>query len=122
MTEVLATYFNNNENNNIQTNDKKIHGFKKSASFITRSSGLKAASLSTPKESQDDSSWIKPIATGSVIDLITERLAITGTRDVDSEDAFFVADLGEIARQQIQFKRLLPRVDPFYGIYLLNRV
>ncbi|KAF8464617.1 pyridoxal-dependent decarboxylase [Kalaharituber pfeilii] len=32
------------------------------------------------------------------------------------EDAFFVADLGEIYRQHMRWKRNLPRVEPFYAV------
>lgn len=32
------------------------------------------------------------------------------------EDAFFVADLGEIYRQQLRWKKNLPRVKPHYGV------
>src|SRR5690606_16488907 len=31
------------------------------------------------------------------------------------EDAFFVADLGEVYRQHMRWKKNLPRVEPFYG-------
>lgn len=31
------------------------------------------------------------------------------------EDPFFVADLGEIYRQHVRWKKNLPRVKPFYG-------
>ncbi|KAJ1662414.1 Ornithine decarboxylase [Coemansia sp. RSA 1813] len=34
----------------------------------------------------------------------------------DAEDAFFVADLGEVHRQLSQWSRLLPRVQPFYAV------
>ncbi|KAJ1678623.1 Ornithine decarboxylase [Spiromyces aspiralis] len=34
----------------------------------------------------------------------------------DAEDAFFIADLGEIICQFAQWKRLLPRVEPFYAV------
>ncbi|KAJ2751064.1 Ornithine decarboxylase, partial [Coemansia sp. BCRC 34490] len=34
----------------------------------------------------------------------------------DAEDAFFVADLGEVYRQFAQWTRLLPRVQPFYAV------
>lgn len=37
------------------------------------------------------------------------------TCEADDEDAFFVADLGEVYRQHIRWKRNLPRVKPFYG-------
>lgn len=35
------------------------------------------------------------------------------------EDAFFVADLGEVYRQHMRWKLNLPRVKPFYGKRLL---
>ncbi|KAJ3270221.1 Antizyme inhibitor 1 [Terramyces sp. JEL0728] len=37
-------------------------------------------------------------------------------RDIEEEDPFFVCDLGEVARQYAQWKRLLPRVQPFYAV------
>lgn len=35
--------------------------------------------------------------------------------EADDEDAFFVADLGEVYRQHMRWKKNLPRVKPFYG-------
>jgi ornithine decarboxylase len=35
--------------------------------------------------------------------------------DAGDEDAFFVADLGEVYRQHMRWKLNLPRVKPFYG-------
>lgn len=32
------------------------------------------------------------------------------------EDTFFVADLGEVYRQHLRWKKTLPRVKPFYGM------
>ncbi|KAJ1725313.1 Ornithine decarboxylase [Coemansia erecta] len=34
----------------------------------------------------------------------------------DAEDAFFVADLGEVQRQYAQWAQLLPRVQPFFAV------
>ena len=34
------------------------------------------------------------------------------------EDAFFVADLGDVYRQHMRFKLNLPRVRPFYGMFI----
>ncbi|KAJ2891685.1 Ornithine decarboxylase, partial [Coemansia aciculifera] len=48
---------------------------------------------------------------GSVDDALQAKLAQAG-----AEDAFFVADLGEVARQHRLWTRLLPRVQPFYAI------
>lgn len=36
--------------------------------------------------------------------------------EADDEAAFFVADLGEVYRQHMRWKRNLPRVKPFYGM------
>jgi hypothetical protein len=35
--------------------------------------------------------------------------------EAGGEDAFFVADLGEIYRQHMRWKVNLPRIEPFYG-------
>src|SRR6185369_10355709 len=35
--------------------------------------------------------------------------------DTETENAFFVADLGEVQRQHSRWKDLLPRVEPYYG-------
>lgn len=35
--------------------------------------------------------------------------------EVDEQDAFFVADLGEVYRQHMRWKKNLARVKPFYG-------
>ena len=35
--------------------------------------------------------------------------------DPGDEDTFFVADLGEVYRQHMRWKKNLPRVKPFYG-------
>jgi ornithine decarboxylase len=35
--------------------------------------------------------------------------------EAGDEDTFFVADLGEVYRQHMRWKRNLPRVKPFYG-------
>lgn len=38
----------------------------------------------------------------------------------DSEKAFFVADLSNVYKQYIRFKRCLPGVEPFYGARVLR--
>ncbi|KAK6366147.1 Ornithine decarboxylase [Lithohypha guttulata] len=40
----------------------------------------------------------------------------TDTCDPDEENAFYVADLGEVYRQHIRWKSNLPRVKPFYAV------
>ncbi|KAJ3067222.1 hypothetical protein HDU98_009589 [Podochytrium sp. JEL0797] len=34
----------------------------------------------------------------------------------EEEDAFFVGDMGEVVRQHVQWKEMLPRVEPFYAM------
>jgi ornithine decarboxylase len=36
--------------------------------------------------------------------------------DPGEEDTFFVADLGEVYRQHLRWKKNLPRIKPFYGM------
>jgi ornithine decarboxylase len=38
------------------------------------------------------------------------------TCEADEENTFFVADLGEVYRQHMRWKKNLPRVKPFYGM------
>lgn len=40
----------------------------------------------------------------------------TDTCDPGEEDAFYVADLGEVYRQHLRWKASLPRVKPFYAV------
>ena len=42
----------------------------------------------------------------------------TDTCDPGEEDAFFVADMGEVYRQHLRWKMNLKRVKPHYGMYL----
>jgi ornithine decarboxylase len=37
------------------------------------------------------------------------------------EDSFFVADLGEVYRQHMRWKKNLPRVKPFYGEHEIHQ-
>ncbi|KAF8977794.1 hypothetical protein BGZ46_007126 [Entomortierella lignicola] len=36
--------------------------------------------------------------------------------DVEAENAFYVADLGEVYRQHLRWKSLLPRIEPFFAM------
>ena len=38
------------------------------------------------------------------------------------EDAFFLADLGDIVKKYEKWTELLPRVEPFYGEWLPDRM
>lgn len=39
--------------------------------------------------------------------------------EFDQGNAFFVGDLGEIFRQHLSWKSLLPRIEPFFGKLLI---
>ncbi|KAI8807436.1 pyridoxal-dependent decarboxylase [Cladochytrium replicatum] len=52
----------------------------------------------------------------SVGDLLKDRVCGIPNYLEDAEDAFFVADVGEIIRQHQSFRKLLPRVEPFYAV------
>ncbi|KAJ2852348.1 Ornithine decarboxylase, partial [Coemansia erecta] len=58
-----------------------------------------------------DETPLPRISHGSVDSAIRAKLA-----QPDAEDAFFVADLGEVYRQFEQWSQLLPRVQPFYAV------
>ncbi|KAI9505627.1 pyridoxal-dependent decarboxylase [Coemansia spiralis] len=51
------------------------------------------------------------ISHGGIRDALRAKLA-----QPDAEDAFFVADLGEVYRQFVQWSQLLPHVQPFYAV------
>lgn len=46
----------------------------------------------------------------------------TDTCDAGEEDAFFVADMGEVYRQHLRWKMNLKRVKPHYGTFFLSHV
>lgn len=55
-----------------------------------------------------------PVVKSQQVDtILQERIA---NCDVDTEDAFFVADLASVAHQYRQWTDLLPRVRPFYAV------
>ena len=44
-------------------------------------------------------------------------LSSDNDNDTDLDSAFYVGDLGELHRQHLKWKSLLPRIEPFYGKY-----
>ncbi|KAI7895727.1 ornithine decarboxylase [Mucor mucedo] len=54
----------------------------------------------------------------SVCEVTKQRLeAITNQQwESDQENAFFVGDLGEVFRQHLRWKSLLPRIEPFFAV------
>lgn len=58
----------------------------------------------------------------SVEQVARERIQSISTQkwDSDQENAFFVGDLGEVFRQHLRWKALLPRIEPFFGKFRQN--
>lgn len=52
-----------------------------------------------------------------VLNILEERAAAINTDECQAgeEDAFFVADMGEVYRQHLRWKMNLRRVKPFFG-------
>jgi ornithine decarboxylase len=50
------------------------------------------------------------------LQLFKKQTTLDMDDDADIEHSFFIADLGEIYRQFIRWKRCLPRVEPFYAV------
>ncbi|KAJ3212670.1 Antizyme inhibitor 1 [Entophlyctis luteolus] len=58
------------------------------------------------------------IRSDSVEVIMNEKMAhyYSLVDNFEEEDPFFVADMGEVIRQHIQWKEMLPRVEPFYAM------
>jgi len=50
------------------------------------------------------------------MELVQEKVAQLELQYTDQEDAFFIADLGDVARKYDKWRELLPRVEPFYAV------
>jgi ornithine decarboxylase len=79
------------------------------------------------KESLIQDNHGQPVAEDSkelVINALKERIKSIDTDlcEAGEEDAFFVADMGEIYRQQLRWKKNLQRVKPHYGKLARNRM
>ncbi|KAF9359694.1 hypothetical protein BGX26_011642 [Mortierella sp. AD094] len=48
--------------------------------------------------------------------MLQARLASFNPEDSESDNAFYVADLGEVYRQHLRWKSLLPRIEPFFAM------
>jgi ornithine decarboxylase len=70
-----------------------------------------------PHISEQSQEGIKPTFNKPVIQVIREKLESMNEErwESDEENSFFVADLGEVQRQHLTWKALLPRIEPFYG-------
>ncbi|TPX54911.1 hypothetical protein SeMB42_g00109 [Synchytrium endobioticum] len=82
------------------------------------------SNVNTPFSS-NGTAYLSPIPVSSEsVNSILKKLVVNaayhsrlGDADVDdAENAFFVADLGDIARQYYQWRSMLSRVEPFYAV------
>jgi ornithine decarboxylase len=53
-----------------------------------------------------------------VAEIVSSKLSQTG--DADQENSFYVCDIGDIFRQYLRWKSLLPRIEPFFGTIMFN--
>ncbi|ORX91372.1 hypothetical protein K493DRAFT_317309 [Basidiobolus meristosporus CBS 931.73] len=67
-------------------------------------------SLMKTKLSAEES--YEPLESASIDALLSQRVMV----EDGPEEAFFVADLGEVYRQFVQWHNLLPSVEPFYAV------
>lgn len=77
----------------------------------SRKQSLSAATVTT-----EDDSTILIQSCKSVEEIIRQRLLRREAVEDDADDAFFVADLGEVVRQYNQWTGLLPRIEPFFAM------
>ncbi|KAJ3330870.1 hypothetical protein HDU76_004636 [Blyttiomyces sp. JEL0837] len=52
----------------------------------------------------------------SIDSILRTKVLAADLSELEAEDPFYVADLGEVVRQHVQWKEMLPRVEPFYAI------
>ncbi|KAG1404489.1 hypothetical protein G6F60_004294 [Rhizopus arrhizus] len=54
----------------------------------------------------------------SVEEIALEKIQSNSSQkwDTDQENAFFIGDLGEVFRQHLRWKALLPRIEPFFAV------
>ena len=62
------------------------------------------------------SSTTDPAKLDIVARALMARTSHVATQSDDRDEAFFVADLGEVYRQYMRWRRNLPRVEPFYAV------
>ena len=72
-------------------------------------------SLKQQQQPVDDASIIHNLPIGEVMKRKLETCSALKWES-DQENAFFVADLGEVYRQHLRWKSLLPRIEPFFGM------
>ncbi|KAJ1934832.1 Ornithine decarboxylase, partial [Linderina macrospora] len=82
------------------TTDSAVHQLDQLHEMPSKLKSLQSTDVAMPR-----------ISHGNVTDALRAKLS-----QPDAEDAFFVADLGEVARQFRQWTDHLPRVQPFFAV------
>lgn len=82
----------------------------------SNNNSLAAAAVAAIKN--DDTVSVDTQSVDSIIyeKVMTQSTGRLGLREEEEPNAFFVADLGEVVRQYRQFRRLLPRIEPFFAM------
>lgn len=70
--------------------------------------------ISAPLAAATSGATLRVKESRTVPELLQEKMA--SVLETADEDAFFIADLGEIVRQHRRWVHLLPRIEPFYAI------
>ncbi|KAI1291238.1 hypothetical protein EDD11_009037 [Mortierella claussenii] len=78
---------------------------------------LKSRAKKQPQEMNDPRD-LPQVHTLPIEQMLQDRLASFDPKseDAEAENAFFVADLGEVYRQHMRWKTLLPRIEPFFAM------
>ncbi|KAF9395826.1 hypothetical protein CPC16_006699 [Podila verticillata] len=79
---------------------------------------LKARVKAEMKASSSPSVILPPVHNLPVCDMLQAKLQSFDpeSEDAEAENAFYVADLGEVHRQHLRWKALLPRIEPFFAM------
>ncbi|KAJ3159071.1 hypothetical protein HDU86_001970 [Geranomyces michiganensis] len=118
MKEAAAPFINTNTNTNTTAASSGSYG-----SPLLLSQKQSAAALlgklqygAVPVLTAADQPLPTSVCTRSIGSILESRVIDYDAMDPESEDAFYVADMGEIVRQQARWNKLLPRVEPFYAV------
>ncbi|KAG0033498.1 hypothetical protein BGZ81_008325 [Podila clonocystis] len=79
---------------------------------------LKARVKAEMKPCPTPSAALPPVNTLPIRDMLQAQLQSFDPKseDAEAENAFYVADLGEVYRQHLRWKALLPRIEPFFAM------
>jgi len=95
----------------------QVQEFQNDQTIVSRKAISNLESLSREELVKELSPIIKEFDATLITEPVTSKqLAVAYTADADTEDPFYIVDIGVIVKQYLQFVKLLPRVKPFYAI------